>query len=151
MYRNAIWPLLLALLAACGTAAQPSPPGTTAAKTITLAISSDEGTLTPFTNQTGYPGNNLVKLIFDTLVVVRGDGVTPLLAEQVRTTDNKTFTMPLRPGVTWNDGKPMTAGDVVFSVGFYRENTEGDSAVDVRPIDKVSAEGNTVTSSRAGS
>ncbi|MFI7131056.1 ABC transporter substrate-binding protein [Nonomuraea sp. NPDC050153] len=135
-------------LAGCGAGTQP--PQTqqqtkAAAKSVTIAISSDEGTLTPFTNQTGYPGNNLVKLIFDTLVIVQGDGVTPLLAKQIETTDNKVFTMPLRSGVTWHDGKPLTADDVVFSFDFYKKNMEGDSAIDVRPVEKVSASGDTVT------
>ncbi|GAA3661598.1 ABC transporter substrate-binding protein [Nonomuraea antimicrobica] len=133
-------------LAACGTATEPQQTGKTgtAAKSVTIAISSDEGTLTPFTNQTGYPGNNLVKLIFDTLVIVQGDGVTPLLAKQIQTTDNKVFTLPLRSGVTWHDGKPLTADDVVFSVEFYKKNTEGDSAIDVRPVESVTANGDTV-------
>ncbi|MFI7144111.1 ABC transporter substrate-binding protein [Nonomuraea sp. NPDC050022] len=134
-------------LAGCGTGSQP-PPGAkapAAAKSLTIAISSDEGTLTPFTNQTGYPGNNLVKLIFDTLVVVQGDGVTPLLARELRTTDNKVFTMPLRQGVTWHDGKPLTAEDVAFSVDFYKKHMEGDSSIDLRPIEKVTVSGDTVT------
>ncbi|MEV4471310.1 ABC transporter substrate-binding protein [Nonomuraea sp. NPDC049504] len=134
-------------LAGCGAGTEP-PRGsqtTGSAKSLTIAISSDEGTLTPFTNQTGYPGNNLVKLIFDTLVIVQGDGVTPLLAKQIQTTDNKVFTMPLRQGVTWHDGKPLTAGDVVFSVEFYKKHMEGDSSIDVRPVESVTANGDTVT------
>jgi peptide/nickel transport system substrate-binding protein len=134
-------------LAGCGTGTEP-PQGektAAAAKSVTIAISSDEGTLTPFTNQTGYPGDNLVKLIFDTLVIVQGDGVTPLLAKQIQTTDNKVFTMPLRPGVTWHDGKPMTADDVVFSVDFYKKNMAGDSAIDVRPVRSATASGDIVT------
>ncbi|MDP4505412.1 ABC transporter substrate-binding protein [Nonomuraea turcica] len=134
-------------LAGCGAGTEPPQSGKTsaAAKSVTIAISSDEGTLTPFTNQTGYPGNNLVKLIFDTLVIVQGDGVTPLLARQVQTTDNKIFTMPLRQGVTWHDGKPLTADDVVFSVEFYKKHLEGDSSIDVRPVESVTASGDTVT------
>ncbi|MGP3917289.1 ABC transporter substrate-binding protein [Nonomuraea sp. 10N515B] len=134
-------------LAGCGAGTEPPQSGktSTAAKSVTIAISSDEGTLTPFTNQTGYPGNNLVKLIFDTLVIVQGDGVTPLLARQIQTTDNKVFTMPLRQGVTWHDGKPLTADDVVFSVEFYKKHLEGDSSIDVRPVESVTASGDTVT------
>lgn len=137
----------LTALAGCGTGSQPPPGGKApaAAKSLTIAISSDEGTLTPFTNQTGYPGNNLVKLIFDTLVVVQGDGVTPLLAKELRTTDNKVFTMPLRQGVAWHDGKPLTAQDVAFSVDFYKKHMEGDSSIDLRPIENVTASGDTVT------
>lgn len=135
------------LLTACG--ADSEGPGerqqAATADTVTIAISSDEGTLTPFTNQTGYPGNNLVKLIFDTLTVVKGDEVVPLLAKDIETSDNKVFTMRLREGVVWHDGEPFTADDVVFSVEFYRANMEGDSAIDVRPIKDVTVDGNTVT------
>ncbi|WP_327088504.1 ABC transporter substrate-binding protein [Nonomuraea sp. NBC_01738] len=144
MYRQTTAVALVLTLAACGTSTTTQPTRSTA-KSITIAISSDEGTLTPFTNQTGYPGNNLVKLIFDTLAVVKGDDVVPLLAQRIQTTDNKTFTMPLRSGVTWHDGRPLTAADVVFSVEFYRKNMSGDSAVDVRPIEKVTADGDAVT------
>lgn len=135
-------------LTACQSPAEPAQDGSNGASTVenvTVAISSDEGTLTPFTNQTGYPGNNLVKLIFDTLAVVRGDEVVPLLAEQIETGDNTVFTLPLREGVTWHDGKPFTAQDVVFSVEFYRANMEGDSAIDVRSIKSATADGDTVT------
>lgn len=152
MYRRAMGALIAASLtitvAACSTDTGPPQGAQTSsagAKSVTVAIASDEGTLTPFTNQTGYPGNNLVKLIFDPLAIVQGDDVAPLLAKEIRTTDNKIFTMPLRSGVTWHDGKPFTAADVVFSVDFYRKNMEGDSAIDVRPIDSVTAEGDTVT------
>lgn len=146
-HRTTATALTVILLTACGsnTSTTPTAPGARSAKSVTVAISSDEGTLTPFTNQTGYPGNNLVKLLFDTLVIVRGDDVTPLLAKEIETSDNKTFTMPLRAGVTWHDGRPLTTDDVIFSVEFYRKNMEGDSAIDVRPIERVSASGDTVT------
>jgi peptide/nickel transport system substrate-binding protein len=119
--------------------------GPQSAESVTIAISSDEGTLTPFTNQTGYPGNNLVKLIFDTLAVVQGDDVVGLLAEEIQTEDNQTYTLPVREGVTWHDGEELTAEDVVFSVEFYRDHAEGDSAVDVSMVEDVSAEGGSVT------
>ncbi|GAA1580760.1 ABC transporter substrate-binding protein [Kribbella sancticallisti] len=138
---------LAAVTAACSADAQPSQSAASkaTASSVTIAISSDEGTLTPFTNQTGYPGNNLVKLIFDPLAIVEGENVVPLLAKEIKTTDNKVFTLPLRSGVTWHDGKPFTAGDVAFSVEFYRKNMEGDSAIDVRPIQSVTTDGDTVT------
>lgn len=139
--------LALTLSACGGGGSDPSEPAASqeTAKKLTIAIASDEGTLTPFTNQTGYPGNNLVKLIFDTLAVVRGDEVVGLLAEEIQTEDNQTFTLPVREGVTWHDGEELTADDVVFSVEFYRDHAEGDSAVDVSMIEDVSAEGNAVT------
>jgi peptide/nickel transport system substrate-binding protein len=139
--------LILTLSACGGGGNETAPPGDTqdTAKSLTIAIASDEGTLTPFTNQTGYPGNNLVKLIFDTLAVVRGDDVVGLLAEEIQTEDNQTYTLPLRDGLTWHDGEELTADDVVFSVEFYREHAEGDSAIDVSMVQDVSADGNTVS------
>ena len=139
---------LTLVLSACGGGGNdPAPTGETqeTADSLTVAIASDEGTLTPFTNQTGYPGNNLVKMIFDTLAVVQGDDVVGLLAEEIQTEDNQTYTLPLRDGLTWHDGEQLTADDVVFSVEFYRDHSEGDSAVDVSMVKDVSADGNTVT------
>jgi len=139
--------LALTLSACGGGGSTPSQSGDSqeTADSVTVAIASDEGTLTPFTNQTGYPGNNLVKLIFDTLAVVQGDEVVGLLAEEIQTEDNQTYTLPLREGLTWHDGEELTADDVVFSVEFYRDHAEGDSAVDVSMIKDVSADGSTVT------
>lgn len=139
--------LAMTLTACGGGGATPSQPdaGQETADSVTVAIASDEGTLTPFTNQTGYPGNNLVKLIFDTLAVVEGDEVVGLLAEEIQTEDNKTYTLPIREGVAWHDGEDLTADDVVFSVEFYRDHAEGDSAVDVSMIEEVSADGDVVT------
>lgn len=140
---------LALILSACGGGGgtTPTQPGASqeTADSVTIAIASDEGTLTPFTNQTGYPGNNLVKLIFDTLAVVQGDDVVGLLAEEIQSEDNQTYTLPVRDGVTWHDGEELTADDVVFSVEFYRDHAEGDSAVDVSMIEDVSADGSTVT------
>lgn len=40
----------------------------------------------------------------------------PSLAERwVASADGRTFTLSLRPGVTWSDGAPFTAADVAFS------------------------------------
>lgn len=148
MYRRMAASLgVLAVLsaAACGGETSDETGGPGRAESVTIAISADEGTLTPFTNKTGYPGDNLVELMFDSLVIEQGDEVVPLLAEDVKTSDNRVFTMPLRSGVTWHDGEPLTAADVKFSVEFYRDHMEGDSAIDVSPITKVAVDGTTVT------
>ena len=43
----------------------------------------------------------------------------PLLAESWETEDGKVWTLNLREGVTWHDGEPFTAEDVVFSFNAY--------------------------------
>lgn len=40
---------------------------------------------------------------------------TPWLAEGGNWVDDKTYELKLRSGVTWSDGKPLTADDVVFT------------------------------------
>jgi hypothetical protein len=114
------------VLAACGQNDEAPPDAgdndTATAETLTLAISADESTLTPFTHKTGYPGANLVKLVFDTLVVVDPDfSVTPLLATEVRTDDNQVFDVPVREDVAWHDGEPFTAEDVAFTYEYFTE------------------------------
>jgi peptide/nickel transport system substrate-binding protein len=51
-----------------------------------------------------------------------GQGVKALLAESWSTPDNgKTWIFKLRKGVTWHDGKPFTADDVIFSFNTYAD------------------------------
>lgn len=97
--------------------------GPQTATALTVAISGDEGTLTPYTYSSGYPGYNLMSLVFDTLLVLDPDNqLRPLLATAYTASDDSTvFTLPLREGVTWHDGKPFTADDVLFSVDYYRQ------------------------------
>lgn len=47
----------------------------------------------------------------------------PSLAESWAVSDDgKVYTFKLKPGVTWHDGKPFTAADVLFSIDFLRQN-----------------------------
>ncbi|MFI2783311.1 ABC transporter substrate-binding protein [Streptomyces sp. ALB3] len=43
--------------------------------------------------------------------------LTPWLAESGSWTDDKTYEVKLRQGITWADGKPLTAKDVAYSYG----------------------------------
>jgi peptide/nickel transport system substrate-binding protein len=45
----------------------------------------------------------------------------PSLAEKISEPDDKTFVFDLRPGVTFWDGSPMTADDVVYSMDRVRD------------------------------
>ncbi|MFI6482457.1 ABC transporter substrate-binding protein [Nonomuraea sp. NPDC050663] len=93
--------MLVAALAACGSeeaAPQADPP-----VHLTIAVSA------------GFPKNS--ELVFDSLVMAKGDDVLPLLATAVAAeSNNRIFSLPLRKGVTWHDGKPLTADDVAASL-----------------------------------
>ncbi len=91
------------------------------AQPLVVSISGDEGFLTPFTYVTGYPGYNLLSLVYDTLMLPDLNGVVqPWLAEQVRSSNGgREWTIRLK-AAQWHDGKPITSEDVKFSYEYYR-------------------------------
>src|SRR6266566_158113 len=55
--------------------------------------------------------------------------VTPWLATSNKwSTDLQTLTFTIRHGVTWSDGKPLTASDVYFTLNFGKKNPALDKA-----------------------
>jgi peptide/nickel transport system substrate-binding protein len=79
--------------------------------------------------------------MFDTLVEfdLENYELIPGLAESWDVSeDGKTYTFNLRQGVTWHDGTPFTADDVVFTLNEIVANPEaraGDAAVFVMNVD----------------
>ena len=67
------------------------------------------------------PGFMRTSLVFDTLVWRDAGGETiPWLAtDWALDDDGLTWTFTLRDGVHWQDGRPLTADDVVFSIEYY--------------------------------
>lgn len=86
--------------------------------TATIAMDEVPKTLDPLLYQTN-PGYRTMLNVFDTLLTVdyTGDGsLQPALAESWKRIDGKTLELVLRQGVTFHDGSPLTAEDVVFSL-----------------------------------
>jgi peptide/nickel transport system substrate-binding protein len=63
-------------------------------------------------------------LVYDTLTRIDTDGsVTMALAESMTPNDDASeWTITLRPGVTFHDGSPLTADDVLYSLQRVQEN-----------------------------
>lgn len=96
-----------------------------AAGTLRMAITQDEGTLTPYTYQTGYPGYELMTLIYDQLFLLDTDLIPqPWLAESLDI-DGLSYILTLREGLRWHDGEPITTDDVAFSIGYYQTHVLG--------------------------
>ncbi len=108
---------VLSILAACTlTAAAAQPAGT-----LRMAIPGDEGSLTPYTYVTGYPGYELMTLVYDQLFVLDDAlAARPWLASSLEVDDGVHYRIRLRDGVRWHDGQPFDAGDVAFTVDYYR-------------------------------
>jgi peptide/nickel transport system substrate-binding protein len=146
-----------ALLVACGAASpagEPETPATgrptgapggarPAVASLRLAIAGDEGTLQPYTYKTGYPGWNLLSLLYDTLLQLDSENVPrPLLARDVSVSaGGTTYEIALRPGVTWHDGKPLTADDVKFTVEYFLRNVHSRFTNPLRTVDSVTVRG----------
>ena len=66
---------------------------------------------------------SLVPLLFSGLLRLQTDGtLTNDLAENVEVTnDGKTYRVTLKPDLRWHDGEPLTAQDVVFTVGLVKD------------------------------
>ena len=112
--------------AGSGPAASESAGGGAAqADTVRAGMVGDEATLNPYTYVTGFPGWNLLMLQYDSLLQFDVEGEPqPWLASGYEVSDDGlTYTVDLVPDVTWNDGEPLTADDVKFTVDYFLANT----------------------------
>lgn len=80
--------------------------------------------------------------LFDQLTRLNPDGTYALeLAESFEPTANaRTWTVRLRPGVTWHDGKPLTADDVIYTlrrIGAPKSTLGGASTVALIDITRL--------------
>ena len=91
---------------------------------LTIADSTgDWGYPSPYGHYSRGPGYIRMSLIFDTLVWKDEKGFVPALAKSWEyLADEKAYVFHLRDGVTWNDGEPFTAKDVVFTVQYINEH-----------------------------
>lgn len=72
----------------------------------------------------------IMSLVTEPLEQVSADGAfTPALATSVAQPDATTLVYTLRPGVTFSDGSPLTAQDVVWSIQHFSAATAQTSAV----------------------
>jgi peptide/nickel transport system substrate-binding protein len=104
----------VALLALTACSAPAGTGSTSAGRTFVVATAGEPDTLNPIL---GY-GTDGAALIFDGLVARdAGNSLVPALAAELPTVsaDGRTVTAKLRSGVTFHDGSPLTADDVVFT------------------------------------
>ncbi len=134
--------VVLVFAAAGGANAQEA---STSARRLRVAIHSYENNLTPFTlTLTTFPVTaDMVMLVYDSLFWSQAkQDPEPWLAEKAVSSDgDKTWTVTLREGVKWHDGRPLTAEDVTFSFDYYRQQPGASGryahhVFDVPPLDR---------------
>jgi len=98
--------------------------GIAGAKDLTIGIRSEPSAMDPHFHNLG-PNNSMSSHIFDALVLMdEKQNLLPGLATSWKTLDDTTWEFKLRQGVTFHDGSPFTADDVIFT--FERApNVEG--------------------------
>lgn len=95
---------------------------------VVAAVSEPSTLLPPLVNET--VGRDISDQIFERLATL-SPGASPIdaasyrpgLAERWERLDSLSWRFRLRPGARWQDGKPVTASDVVFSFDAYSDST----------------------------
>lgn len=128
----------LLVIAACNIPATPPPtgqeeaspaatdaPGGTGSAVLRAGINGSPDSLNPGA-ATIFESYILFVLVYDSLYEAQlNDEFRLELAEKVETSeDGKVWTFTLHDGITFHDGEPLTADDVVFSYNLYREHEE---------------------------
>ncbi len=90
--------------------------------------------------------NEALDLVFDRLVTIdaKGDYLPELLESWTILKGGREVVLKLRPGMTWQDGHPIEAEDVVFtwkSLRLPRVRILGDTVAGVTSFDSLTAEG----------
>jgi peptide/nickel transport system substrate-binding protein len=130
------------LLNACAPGAEPAaekPADTTQARVpkLTIAVPLDTGPLNIYSSDASF--DYLVDLVYDKLLAPSPYVEKPLpgLAESVTQLDPMTWSVKVRDGVRWHDGKPFTADDVKFTYESYRDGSPNRYTHHVNAVPKV--------------
>jgi peptide/nickel transport system substrate-binding protein len=119
--------VLSILLAACGGAGNNQ---STKKAVLKVATQSHDFAQSGFDPFNGHPNAGIQGLIYENLYFVNvNDGsFTPMLATDYKWNgDNTQVTFALRQNVKWNDGKPFSADDVVFTFKTMKQYSVADS------------------------
>jgi peptide/nickel transport system substrate-binding protein len=127
----------LAVLAACGSSGSSSSSGSASGAPVhggnlVIARSQDSQSMnntTVFDNESIWVFEQILQPLFT--VTPNGKGVQPWLATGYKvSSDKKTYTFTLRPGVKFSTGKAMTSADVKFSLDQARAAAQGWGYID---------------------
>lgn len=118
------WVLLLCLLLSCAPclawAAEALEEPAYRVDTLRLEGGTDWGVPSPFLHASRGPGEAKMKLVFASLLEKDEAGDIGWLAESWSQTGTA-YRFTLHEGLTFHDGRPLTAEDVAFTVEYYRQ------------------------------
>lgn len=111
-------------------------------KELKIGITKDENTLTPYTYVTGYPGLDMVNLLYDNLFHLDEQNLPqPWLVKEFNVSDDGlTYEFTLHENVKWQDGQALTAEDVKFTVEYFLTNPKSRFTNPLKSIERVEVE-----------
>ncbi len=114
------------------------PPTPASIESLTVLIDNDEGPITP-ANFNTFIGFWMIGWVYDPLFIRNPDlEVIPALAtEAEQSEDGLTWDITLREDVSWHDGEPFTAEDVVFSYNFLIEAGRANNLSAVESVEAI--------------
>lgn len=103
---------------------------------VRIAITQNDKNWTPYTYQTGYPGYNVLTIMYDTLLWHDKDNkIVPWLASDYKVSpDGLTVDVTIRDNAKWHDGRPLTADDVKFTYDYILQFNHGRFTPEVKGI-----------------
>ncbi len=111
--------------------------GSSFAATLNLGVASEAITLDPYVQNETATSSTLSN-IFDTLIRFDADyNLVPGLATSWKAIDEKTWEVKLRKGVTFHNGNPFNADDVLFSFNRFKHWERSGFKGKVSAIEKV--------------
>ncbi len=80
----------------------------------------------PLSGNPDWPGMGNHLLTYETLFAFNQltGGLDPLLAKEMKWPDPQTVVVTLQPGTMWQDGKPLTTDDVIYTYELAKTNTD---------------------------
>ena len=136
--------LLTLVVAACGGTSSPTAVQPTTGGTVTIDNESGSLWTCDFNPYNGAVNGEAFGVIFEPLVYdnLLTDKKTAWLASAYSwSTDGKTLTFTIRPGVTWSDGQPFSADDVVYTFNLLKQNSALDLQSDWSVLSSVVKQG----------
>lgn len=140
--------LVAAVLAGCGGGGKDPGAGAPQPAEIDSYVIADStgdwGFPSPYSHYQRGPGYIRMSLIFETLIWKDAGGFVPALAKSWRYDEAaNAYVFELRDDVTWHDGRPFTADDVVFTFEYLKKHPY--SFADTEAVEAATADGNVLT------
>ncbi|MCU1808207.1 ABC transporter substrate-binding protein [Cytobacillus firmus] len=114
-------------------------------QSLKVGITKDENGLNPYTYVTGYPGLDLVNLLYDSLFNLDEENQpVPWLVEDYKVSeDGLTYELTLHDNVKWHDDEPLTADDVKFTMEYFIKYPKSRFTNPLKTIKSIEVSGET--------